>query len=214
MPDHLEFIIVFGVWAAYSVVHSLTASLSSKNFVASRVPAFMPWYRVSFNVLALLLLALPVWITWAYAGEPLWRWGGLLRYVAWGLTGATVIAFVISMRYYDGMEFLGIRQLSEGIRAVEDQERLCISPFHHYVRHPWYSMALVLIWCRDMDAATLSASLAITLYFILGSRLEERKLLVYHGERYRRYLQRVPGLIPLPWRYLDSESARELERSG
>ena len=40
------------------------------------------------------------------------------------------------------------------------------------------------------------------LYFIIGSRLEEEKLIRYHGEVYRRYRDRVPGLVPLPWKHL------------
>jgi hypothetical protein len=93
---------------------------------------------------------------------------------------------------------------------VEDQERFYISPLHRFVRHPWYSLGLVLVWTRDMNGPLLLSASAITLYFIVGSRLEERKLLVYHGEAYRRYRARVPGLIPLPWRYLNRQAARAL----
>ena len=61
-----------------------------------------------------------------------------------------------------------------------------------------------------MSAAWLVSAIALTLYFLIGSRLEERKLLVYHGERYREYRRFVPALIPLPWRWLTKEKAREL----
>ena len=111
---------------------------------------------------------------------------------------------------YDGSEFLGLRQLRGGLTAVEDQERFNLSPLHRYVRHPWYSLGLVLVWTRDMDPAFLTTAVMITLYFVLGSRLEERKLLVYHGELYRSYRRRVPSLVPLPWRYLTREQARTL----
>jgi len=52
----------------------------------------------------------------------------------------------------------------------------------------------------------------ITPYLMIGSRLEEKKLLVYHGDTYRRYMARVPGLIPLPWKTLTAEEAKELTR--
>jgi hypothetical protein len=45
---------------------------------------------------------------------------------------------------------------------------------------------------------------------VVGSRLEERKLVERFGERYRTYRQRVPGLLPLPWRMLGREEARRL----
>ena len=41
----------------------------------------------------------------------------------------------------------------------------------------------------------------------LLARLEEKKLLVYHGDTYRRYMARVPGLIPLPWKSLTAAEA-------
>jgi protein-S-isoprenylcysteine O-methyltransferase Ste14 len=81
---------------------------------------------------------------------------------------------------------------------------------HRYVRHPWYALGLVVVWTRSMDAAMLVTALAITVYLVIGSRLEERKLLVYHGEAYRRYMERVPGLIPLPWRRLKSGEAERI----
>lgn len=61
-----------------------------------------------------------------------------------------------------------------------------------------------------MNATTLLSSVFITLYFVIGSRLEEQKLLTYHGDTYRRYMARVPGLIPLPWKSLTAEEARVL----
>jgi len=80
------------------------------------------------------------------------------------------------------------------------------------VRHPWYSLGLVLLWTRDMDPALLTSAVLTTLYIGVGSRLEERKLIVFHGEIYRRYRGRVPALIPSPWRYLTGEEAEALLR--
>jgi len=51
---------------------------------------------------------------------------------------------------------------------------------------------------------------AVTLYFMVGSWLEERKLLVYHGDAYAQYRRHVAGLVPLPWRWLSEEKARRL----
>jgi protein-S-isoprenylcysteine O-methyltransferase Ste14 len=50
----------------------------------------------------------------------------------------------------------------------------------------------------------------MTLYFFIGSQFEERKLIRYHGEQYRRYRELVPGLIPLPWKYLRKEQMQKL----
>ena len=87
----------------------------------------------------------------------------------------------VSLKYYDGREFLGLRQLNERNASVDDQEQFQLSPLHRWVRHPWYFFALVIIWTRDMNSAMLIAAILMTLYFVIGSRLDERKLLRYHG---------------------------------
>jgi methanethiol S-methyltransferase len=211
MAAHYQTIsILVLAWVAYGVVHSWLASLQFKRFVAARFPRFMPAYRLCFNGLALLLLIPPLWLTYTLPGPRLWQWQGLAWGLANGLALLAVAGVFWSLRDYDGSEFLGLRQWREGITSVEDQERFHISTLHRFVRHPWYSLGLVLVWTRDMDLPFLITAIVITLYFITGSRLEERKLMVYHGDQYRRYRSRVPALLPLPWRYLTRAQARQL----
>lgn len=197
-------------WAAYFTVHSVLASLGLKHWVAAHWPAFMPAYRLCFNAAALALIAPILWFGRSLHGAPLWQWTGIAWWIANGLALAAVGGFIWSLRYYDGQEFLGLRQWRAKITTAEDQERFHLSPLHRFVRHPWYFLALVMVWTRDMDPAFLITALAVTLYFIVGSRLEERKLLAYHGEVYRRYMARVPALLPLPWRYLSKNDAGKL----
>jgi protein-S-isoprenylcysteine O-methyltransferase Ste14 len=199
-----------GLWVGYFVLHSVLASLGAKRWVARRWPHGMARYRLGFNLLALLLILPPLWLTFALDGPYLWRWQGPWAWLSQLLALTAIAGFFWSLRYYDGSEFLGLRQWRRGQRQVEDQERFYISPLHRFVRHPWYSLGLVLVWTRDMNGAMLLSAVAISLYFVVGSVLEEHKLLVYHGDVYRRYRAQVPGLIPLPWRYLDRNAAQDL----
>ena len=197
-------------WIGYFALHSALASLAVKRRVAATRPHLMPYYRLAFNLLAVLLILPILWLTYRDAGPLLWRWQGAAAWLANGLALAALFGFWLSLRNYDMQEFLGLRQLQLHLRKVEDQEHFHLSPFHRYVRHPWYFFGLVLVWTRDMNATTLLSSAFITLYFVIGSRLEEKKLLVYHGDTYRRYMARVPGLIPLPWKFLTPEAAETL----
>jgi steroid 5-alpha reductase family enzyme len=105
-------------------------------------------------------------------------------------------------------EFLGLRQIRE--HGNVDLQDFTISVFHRFVRHPWYCFSLALIWTRDMNGPLLVSAVAITVYFIVGSKLEERKLIARYGEKYRRYIARVPALVPLPWKYLTAAEAEAL----
>lgn len=211
-PAVTDMLLLALAWLAYFTVHSLLADPGLKCRVALHWPALMPGYRLGFNVIAVLLLALPLWLLRQGHGIVFWAWHGPWLWLSNLIVLAALAAFVVSLRYYDGREFIGLRQLYRRQVAVEDQEQFRLSPLHRYVRHPWYFLALVLIWTRDMDSLWLLSALLMSLYFILGSRLEEHKLMIVHGDVYRDYRRRVPAIIPLPWRRLSRAQAAELIR--
>lgn len=194
--------ILLFIWIAYFVLHSLLASLPVKHYVASRCGQCMVFYRLLFNISAILLLFVPLLVSSFWRSEPLWEWSGTMSWVMNMIALVAIITFGITLKYYDMSEFLGLRQIRDQETAVEDQENFQLSPFHHFVRHPWYFLAIIIIWTRSMDVMMLISATAMTLYFIIGSKLEERKLISYHGDIYHRYKQRVPGIFPLPWKYL------------
>ena len=203
-------IMILLAWLLYFALHSTLASHSAKNWVAAHWPRFTPYYRVTYNLVATLLLIPPLWILHTSEAAPLWSWHGPARWLADGLALAAIAGFWWSLRYYDTREFLGLRQVQDPGRGP----RFSISPLHRYVRHPWYSFGLIIIWTRDMEPAWLTSCIAITLYFAIGSRLEERKLVTEFGEPYRRYQQRVPALIPLPGRHLSRAEGAEIVASA
>ncbi len=204
--------LLLSYWLVYFVLHSVLASLGVKRHVAVAHPGLMPAYRLAFNSLSVLLLLPILWHMLRHPGPVLWQWQGSEAWLANGLALLAGLGFVLSLKYYDTQEFLGLRQLRTRTQRVEDQEHFHLSPFHRFVRHPWYFFGLVLVWTRDMNASMLLTGIMITLYFIFGSRLEEKKLLVYHGKTYRNYMERVPGLFPLPWKYISAGEAQELLR--
>lgn len=201
-------------WIAYAALHSLLAALNVKNWISRRYPGFSPYYRLSFNVLATLLLLPLIWAIYAIPGEWLWHWEGINACVANGLALAALVGFWFSTHGYDMDEFLGLKALREKRADPAEHDRFCISPLHRHVRHPWYALGLVLIWTRDMNAPLLVSASAITLYFILGSWLEERKLEAHFGDVYRNYKEKVPALLPLPWKRLSPAEADALVQSS
>ena len=207
MASNLSIIImILLAWLLYFALHSALASLSVKNWVSARWPRFTPYYRLTYNLAATLLLIPPLWILHTSQTAPIWSWHGPGRWLANGLAVLAIAGFWWSLRYYDTRQFLGLRQA----QSPDHGPRFSLSPFHRWVRHPWYFFGLLIIWTRDMDPAWLTSCIAITLYFAIGSRLEERKLVAEFGEPYRRYQRRVPGLLPIPGRHLSRTEAAEI----
>jgi len=209
MQDALRLLLLAATWAGYFALHSLLAGRGLKAEVARRWPRLARRYRLAYNVTALVTLV-PVLALMAHTPGPwLWRWEGAWGWLADGLALGALAGFAWSARYYDLGEFAGLDRA-----GAEGPGGLRISPLHRHVRHPWYSLGLVLIWTRDMDAAWLVSALVITAYLVVGSRLEERRLVAEFGEAYRAYKRRVPGLVPLPGRALSRAEAWSLEQQA
>jgi len=64
----------------------------------------------------------------------------------------------------------------------------------------FYNVVAVLTLLPVMTTSTLALYLGYTLYIVIGSRFEERQLTAEFGQPYLDYRQRVPALIPQPWR--------------
>ncbi|KPV39718.1 hypothetical protein AN478_11495 [Thiohalorhabdus denitrificans] len=203
------------LWAAYFAVHSLLAARRPKAWAARQGPAAVRVYRLAYNGLAVLLLVPPLWLTFTLDGPMVLQWSGPAWWLAQGAALLALAGFVASLRAYDMEHFLGLRQwrapeITNG--GVEPWEPMRLSGFHRHVRHPWYFFGLVILWTRNLDLALFLTALTITVYLVIGSRLEERKLMETYGDAYRAYRQRVPGLFPLPGRRLTRAQAEELVR--
>lgn len=210
MNETMSYFIVTCVFLAYFVLHSLVASITFKQWVAKHWPNVMPFYRLAFNALAIVLTLPLLLVMYWYPGDSLWQWQGVGFYFTSTLALFAVIGFFYSLKFYDLSEFWGTKQLREHNTSVHDQENFHISPMHRYVRHPWYFFALVIIWTRDVSTVQLLVYFLVTAYFVIGSRMEEQKLIAYHGEVYRMYQKKVAGVIPLPWKFLSAEQAESL----
>ena len=191
-------------WALYFCLHSLLAATPVKAVVAARMPRLAPAYRLVYNGVALAALLPVLWLQWQLSGAPLFEYSMAVRLACDVAAVAAVAAFFWTLRWYDMRTFTGLRA-----EAGDREAGFTLSPLHRHVRHPWYFLALVIVWTRPMDAAWLVTSIAITLYLVVGSHLEDAKLVDTFGEAYRRYRERVPGLWPWPGQSLSAAEAGE-----
>ncbi len=190
-------------WSLYFVLHSLFATNPAKSMVSRHAPWIANRYRLVYNIASTLALIPILILLHRDGGAVLWAWDGISAWIANGIAAAAAAGFLWTTRYYDMNAFLGFR-------PETGSAGFTLSPMHRIVRHPWYFFLLLIIWTRDFNEAWLVSASAMTAYLIIGSRLEDRKLIGQFGKAYGDYVRCVPGLIPIPGKFLrDSEATNK-----
>jgi hypothetical protein len=67
------------------------------------------------------------------------------------------------------------------------------------IRHPWYAAVFILLWAGDLKPSEIVINVILSGYLIIGTLLEERKLVLEFGDRYRQYQDKVSMFIPVKW---------------
>jgi protein-S-isoprenylcysteine O-methyltransferase Ste14 len=117
------------------------------------------------------------------------------------LLGIAVLLFFLGGRHYDARQLVGIKQIREGTsnKVITDTGELDTSGVLGITRHPWYLATILLIWARQLDVSAILVNVILTSYLIVGTYLEEKKLIREFGEKYLAYQKRVSMLIPYKW---------------
>ena len=186
--------------ALWGVLHSLLAGPRTKRWVRQRIGSSADrGYRLFFNVVAAITLLPVLAIPARNPGLTLYQIPSPWVILTSAVQILALLIIVLTVLKTGVSSFLGIRQLF----GPEDSGtvRLQVSGFYRWIRHPLYTAALVFIWLSPvMTTSTLAFYLGFTLYIVIGSRFEERQLAAEFGQPYVDYRQRVPALIPQPWR--------------
>ncbi len=77
-----------------------------------------------------------------------------------------------------------------------DGDTFAVSGIHSAIRHPWCLAGILIVWAQDLSFFVILNDIVISIYFIIGSFLEERKMMRKFGQRYRDYQRTVSMLVP------------------
>jgi len=194
------FWITFTAVTVYGALHSLLASQWAKNAARRLFGARSDrWYRLAFNIQAGLLFVPVLIVVALYPGAVLYRLDSPWLLLTGFVQLLALITLAIGLIQTDAMHFLGLRQLMQA--DSDTPPHLVMSGLYRWVRHPLYTAGLAFIWFTPwMSTGILALNLGLTAYILIGSEFEERRLLSEFGQSYADYQDRVPRLIPRPWR--------------
>ena len=197
----MKYVILSILVIAWCFLHSAMISVSVTEYLHKRLGPAFRFYRVFFNVVsALTLIPVVLYASFLRTG-PIFRWDGYMRIIQVLLLGAAALLFFSGASRYDAGQLLGFKQIRERAanKEMTGAGELDTSGVLSIVRHPWYVATILLIWARQLDISAILVNAILTFYLIVGTYLEENKLILEFGEKYRSYQRRVSMFIPIKW---------------
>lgn len=188
------------LWIAWCALHSLLISRQVQVFARRLLGRFGRGYRILYILTSVITLLPVLWYQWTLPQRIILPAHPALHLVQALLLLYGALMFFLGARVYDLRTFLGISQWQtpEGTRP-EPGRSFHTDGILARIRHPWYSGGIAVIW--GFGAITdvfLLTRVLLTAYLILGTLLEEQRLISELGDQYRVYRRTVPMLIPWP----------------
>ena len=185
-------------WLSFGALHSLLAAAWGQKILAR---VFGPATRLAYNLIAIVHLG-AVWGFGQLLGAESDRFafpaGAPVAQALLVIAGLAILA--IALREFDLGRFGGLWQMRHRVPpgSEGEHEALVTGGLHRYVRHPLYSAGFMILWGLIRDPLSLATAVWGSLYLLIGTHFEERKLRRLYGKAYDDYSKRVPPFIPWP----------------
>ncbi len=197
----MKYFLLAILWIIYCALHSGLITPSFTNFLKRQLDGRYRYYRVFFNLFAVASLIPLVLYTYSLRQTPFFIWDGYLMPIRYLLLATGILIIVSGSRHYDMSTFLGIKQIREEVNhnLINSTGKLDSRGILGVIRHPFYSASFLVIWANNLDTAMLIVNITLSGYLIIGTLLEEQKLLAEFGDDYRDYQRKVSMLFPMKW---------------
>lgn len=199
----MEYLYLIILWTLWCSIHSAMISLTVVEYLKNRFGEYYKYYRLFYNLVAVITLIPLGLYSKSLNGPVLFVWEGYLIIMQIILAVTAAALFVSGSFKYDMLTLLGIRQIKSGKTPSILSEKGAIDEtgILGITRHPWYLGAIIFIWIayRTMYFSTLIVNIILTIYIIIGTILEERKLVIELEDNYRDYMEKISMLFPYRW---------------
>ncbi len=195
----MNYLLVVILWTAYCALHSFLISVRFTALMMRLLKNYYAFYRLFYVVISLVLLVPLIRFTGKIESPVIMTYNEPLSVARYALmSGALLLFFWAFFFDYDPLTFFGIRQILNyaNQKTAAAPVELKRNGLLGIVRHPMYFALILFLWCQVFRVIDLIINALLTLYVLIGTWLEERKLVLEFGEAYLRYKKQVPMLIP------------------
>lgn len=195
----MKYLIILLMWTGYCALHSYLISITFTKFMSRLLKTYYVFYRLFYVLISLILLVPLINYTKHLSNNVIITYGPFLTFTRYILiSGSVLITVWAFFLNYDPLSFFGIRQLlnRRGINKPTLSKVLKKNGLLGIVRHPMYLALIIFLWSNTFTLTDIMVNVLLTIYVIIGTRLEEKKLVLEFGNSYTRYQQEVPMIIP------------------
>jgi methanethiol S-methyltransferase len=185
-----------GLLVAFALQHSIMARPAFKKWWTALVPEAL---ERSTYVLLSSICMIALFIYWQPMGGVVWSVES--NTAVWILNGVSILGFgivLISTFLINHFDLFGLRQVWLYFTGKPYTHLPFKTPlFYKYVRHPLYLGWMIAFWAAPvMTIAHFLFAAICTAYMLTAIRFEERDLISVFGEKYIKYKEMAPMLIP------------------
>ena len=187
------------LWIAYCVQHSFLISIRFTNLMKRTLKQYYAFYRLFYTIISFVLLVPLIMYSVQSDQNIIIHYPMALNLVRIALIfGSIVMVLWVFFFNYDPLTFLGIRQILNTNKKNNSNLKGEIkkSGLLGLMRHPMYFAVIIFLWCHTFKMVDIVVNAILTIYVIIGTLLEERKLVLEFGEAYKQYQKEVPMIFP------------------
>jgi protein-S-isoprenylcysteine O-methyltransferase Ste14 len=185
----------------YGAIHSLMASVQLKQIAVQRFgEPGRSFYRLSFVALSIITVLPYLALILLLPDVRIYTIPKPWIYLTVFLQLLSLVGLLFSFKGTNLLSFVGLDPLITKT-TLPLNNIFVTGGLYKYSRHPIYFFSLLFLWLFPlMSWNILAFAIGVTLYTLIGSRFEERKLAGEFGQTYIDYLKVTPWIIPIKFK--------------
>jgi methanethiol S-methyltransferase len=196
--EKLEYLLIALLWTGYCLLHSFLISIRFTDLMTRLLKNYYAFYRIFFVFISVVLIIPLINHTNQLDNNMIITYGPLLNVIRYILISGSLLMFSWAFFFnYDSLSFFGIRQILNfgKINKANPSEEIKRNGLLGVIRHPMYLSLIIYLWCQIFTVSDIIVNIVLTIYIIIATRLEEKKLVLEVGDAYVKYQQEVPMFI-------------------